>query len=124
MFEERIRLNKIRRERERKRHILIFIISASITIFLTIAGGSFISKAQGPIRLSITNIIPASGLKQVIPCGRLQMPMPMRISNPRNPLLKKWSEPIIYWMIISMRVTILLFRIIQQSSNNKRNNTY
>ena len=48
MFEERIRLNKIRRERERKRHILIFIISASITIFLTIAGGSFISKAQGP----------------------------------------------------------------------------
>ena len=31
MFEERIRLNKIRRERERKRHILIFI-----------------SKAQGP----------------------------------------------------------------------------
>lgn len=48
MFEERIRLNKIRRERERKRHILIFIISASITIFFTIAGGSFISKAQGP----------------------------------------------------------------------------
>lgn len=48
MFEERIRLNKIRRERELKRHILIFIISASITIFLTITGGSFISRAQEP----------------------------------------------------------------------------
>ena len=98
MFEERIRLNKIRRERERKRHILIFIISASITIFLSLIHISEPTrpKHRAPIRLSITNIIPASGLKQVIPCGRLRMPMPMRISNPKNPLLKKWSEPIIY----------------------------
>ena len=95
MFEERIRLNKIRRERERKRHILIFIISASITIFLTIAGGSFISKAQGPDTPVYYKYYTS-----------MRMPMPMRISNPRNSLLKKWSGPIIYWMIISVRVTI------------------
>jgi hypothetical protein len=48
MFEERIRLNKIRRERELRRHILIFTVSAAVAIILTIAGGSLISRAQEP----------------------------------------------------------------------------
>ena len=38
MFEERIRLNKIRRERELRRHILIFTVSAAVAIILTSAG--------------------------------------------------------------------------------------
>ena len=46
MIEERIRLNRIRREQELRRHILLFVVSAAIILVLAIAGGSFISRAQ------------------------------------------------------------------------------
>ena len=48
MIEERIRLNRIRREQELRRHILLFVVSAAIILVLAIAGGSFISRAQAP----------------------------------------------------------------------------
>lgn len=45
--EERIRRNKIRRERELRRHITLFMLSAVIILALSVSAGSFISRAQG-----------------------------------------------------------------------------
>ena len=48
VIEERIRLNRIRREQELRRHILLCRICRHYNLVLAIAGGSFISRAQAP----------------------------------------------------------------------------
>lgn len=44
--EERIRRNKIRRERELRRNVTLFVLSSLLIIVLSITAGSIISKAQ------------------------------------------------------------------------------
>ena len=46
MFEERIRRNRCRRQRERKRHILLSLLSATVILGLTLLGNSFRISAQ------------------------------------------------------------------------------
>lgn len=46
MAEKRIRLNRIRRKRELRRHILLFMASACLIVILSVAGGCLISRAQ------------------------------------------------------------------------------
>ena len=89
MIEERIRLNRIRREQELRRHILLFVVSAAIILVLAIAGGSFISRAQAPGRPFIINILPASVLNREIRSGHLPTPMRMGILNPGKRLSGK-----------------------------------
>ena len=44
--EERIRRNRIRRERELRRHILLFVTTSIIIVVLSVTAGSIISRAQ------------------------------------------------------------------------------
>lgn len=46
MSERRIRNNKIRRRRERRKNVLLFALTFSLALSLSVSAGSFLSKAK------------------------------------------------------------------------------
>lgn len=46
MSERRIRNNRLRRQRERRLHILFFVVAASLIIIVSFLAGSFLSDAK------------------------------------------------------------------------------
>lgn len=46
MSERRIRNNKIRRQRERRKNVLLFVLAFSLALSLSTSLGSFLSKAK------------------------------------------------------------------------------
>lgn len=46
MSERRIRNNKIRRQRERRKNILLFVLTFSLALSLSVSAGSFLSNAK------------------------------------------------------------------------------
>ena len=77
--EERIRRNRIRRQRQLRRRLSLF--AAAVLIALSMAGGSFIVRAENASPDVVYNIIPASASGREIPCGQSRTGTRMDILN-------------------------------------------